>query len=117
MTALFFAGLSILALYRRSFRAHKKLQIAVYIVGAICLAWWIGLILGLAFICLPVESSWNPSVPGKCFGIQNINIAIGIPNSIIDVIIVTMPIKVIKDLQLPSKQKIILCFVFLLGGL
>lgn len=117
MTALFFADLSILALYRRSFRPHKKLQVAVYIVGAMCTAWWIGTMLGIAFICSPVDSSWNPLVPGKCYKLQNANIAIGIPNSFIDIIIVTMPIKVIKDLHLPSKQKIILCFVFLLGGL
>lgn len=117
MTALFLADLSILALYRRSFRPHKKLQVAVYIVGAMCIAWWIGLMLGIGFTCLPVESQWNPLVPGKCYKLQKVNIAIGILNSVIDIMIVTMPIKVIKDLYLPSKQKIIICFVFLLGGL
>ena len=73
--------------------------------------------LGIGFTCLPVESQWNPLVPGKCYKLQKVNIAIGILNSVIDIMIVTMPIKVIKDLYLPSKQKIIICFVFLLGGL
>ena len=117
MTALFLADLSILALYRRSFRPHKKLQLAVYIVGAMCIAWWIGLMFGIAFTCFPVESEWNPLVPGKCYELPRVNLAIGIINTLIDIMIVTMPIRVIKDLYLPSKQKIFLCFVFLLGGL
>ena len=109
----FFADLSYLALNRRLFRQHKKLQVAVYIFGAMCIAWWIGTMLYIAFICSPVDSSLNPLIPGKYFKLQNANIVIGVPNSCIDIIIVTMPIKVIKDLHLPSKQKIILCFVFL----
>ena len=75
------------------------------------------MLLGVALRCLPVESQWNPLVPGKCYELQKVNIAIGILNSVIDIMIVTMPIRVIKDLHLPSKQKMILCFVFLLGSL
>lgn len=100
-------------LYRRTFRTHKKLQIVVYIVGALCTAWWIGRVLGVDLRCLPVESQWNPLVSGKCYELQKINIAVGVMNSVLDIAIVTMPIGVIKDLHLSPKQKITLCFIFL----
>ena len=111
------AKFSILLLYRRIFKSDKKFRVAVDIIGALCIAWWIGASLGAALRCSPVESSWNPFIVGHCYNIENFFIAVEVNNCILDWAIVTLPIGVIRGLQLHLRDKITLCFIFALGGL
>ena len=99
------------------FYNHKRFRIATTIVGVLCLFWFIAATIGVALKCIPVQKSWNPMISGTCYSFQVFMVAIEVPNSVLDFVIVGLPVDVIKGLKLPLRHKIALCFVFVLGGL
>lgn len=103
--------------YRRAFGGDKRLRLAIFIVGAMSVAWWIAASLGAALRCTPVESQLNPLVKGDCYNVQRFFISVEIPNCLLDFAIVAMPIGVIQGLHLQRKHKITLSLIFLLGSL
>lgn len=110
-----FAKYSVLCFYRRIFGAPvKRNTMVVFVVQTV---WMIVCCFELAFRCIPIEASWDPILPAKCQSLD-LMIIVGEPlNCILDFIMVALPIRVIKNLQLPVKQKITVSGIFLLGGL
>ena len=72
---------------------------------------------GFAFLlnCLPREKIWHPSVEGRCIDHQSLLVATGIINVISDFTIMTIPLAVISQLQMPLKSKIGTGVVFSIG--
>lgn len=99
------------------FNRDRQLRIAVNVVGILCLLWFIAAAVGIALKCIPIEKSWNPRLPGTCYTLQVFMVAIECPNSFLDFVIVALPVRVIKVLQLPLRRKILICIVIILGGL
>ena len=66
---------------------------------------------------MPIAKSWDPLLPGYCFNLSDFAVAIEVPNSLLDFVIVALPVRVIKQLQLSVGNKITLSVVFVLGGL
>ena len=108
--------LSILLMYRRifavtSFRNHSL------IVGAVVMVWWLVGTIATMVSCIPVERLWvGPSAGGYCFNFNIYWMAMGAVELIIDSYILVLPIRMILNLQLSRKNKILLCGIFLLGG-
>ncbi|KAK5048683.1 hypothetical protein LTR84_005774 [Exophiala bonariae] len=107
--------LSILVMYHRIFDT-RNVRIVVKIVAAANLIWII-LFTGLAiFQCTPVHRAWNPSIPGKCLDSKELFVGNAVPNIVIDLFMVAIPIYPVSKLRLPLSQRIALVGLFMLGG-
>ena len=74
-------------------------------------------VLEVALQCLPVRSQWDLTVKGKCTNFIA-SIYGGAALSIFeDLVIITLPVFVLKDLNLNPRKKIALGLVFALGSL
>ncbi|KAL8815532.1 MAG: hypothetical protein Q9223_005341, partial [Gallowayella weberi] len=82
----------------------------------VTIMWLLASVLSYAFQCTPVDKAWQPLKAGHCFSLKTYLLAEEIPNCILDIIIVFLPLGVIRKLQLPTIQKVNLCFIFALGG-
>ncbi|KAF1979272.1 hypothetical protein BU23DRAFT_523914 [Bimuria novae-zelandiae CBS 107.79] len=112
--ALVFVKLGILALYHRVFVVPLFRKI-VLTTAAFVVAWGIGITVTLALACRPIEAFWDVAVKGKCLNLVHFTYFTNITNMITDVWIFLMPIPVIWHLQLQTKKKFLLCFIFSVG--
>lgn len=112
--ALVSVKLGILAFYYRVFVVplFRKFVLATV---AFVIGWGIGITVTLAVICRPIEAFWDASVRGKCLHLVEFTYFTNITNLITDVWIFLMPIPVIWHLQLQTKKKLLLCFIFSIG--
>ena len=111
--------LSILFLYRRVFQV-PSFQRTVMIVMSIFVAFYIAQIFVVIFPCRPIAFFWDQVVApksGKCVNIQYLYYSVNIINIITDLVLLTLPVSKIWQLQMATKQKIAICAIFLLGGL
>lgn len=106
--------ISILQLYRRVFTIQPFRNL-IYIVGGMCLIWFIVVIGVCLFQCRPIVAAWDRTVVGKCMDLKVLYYGITISNMILDVIINLMPVKMIWKLQLPLKQRVLLLCIMLVG--
>ena len=111
------AKLSILCLYYRVFSENRQLRMTVIILHIFYTGWVITAVALFIFRCLPIETSWDPSVSGNCIDLVSILVGTSVPLIISDLTLVILPIKVIRNLQLPSQTKLGICFIFALGSL
>lgn len=109
---------SILLLYRRIFSTPNFRRNSL-IIGAVSVAWCIATILGQIFLCRPISASWHPDLifTDRCNDVQAFWIAITSLNVLIDVAILCLPIHMVSKLQLPTRKKIVVSGIFMLGGL
>lgn len=115
--ALTFTKLSILLFYRRIF-SSPSFRIPLWIGVAIVLAWGIAFFFLYLFQCTPVNANWTTyaGTNRHCLPVT-LNYANAISTIVTDVMILTMPLPMIWGLQLPTRRKIALSGVFLLGAL
>lgn len=106
--------ISIMLQYRRIFTGSilQKLSL-VMLVFECCYATTLSILLPL--VCNPVAAFWDTSVDGYCLDQLSIWYVMASINLVTDFIVFSMPLPVIKSLQLPKKQKIMLMGVFCLG--
>ncbi|KAF5024162.1 hypothetical protein F66182_3797 [Fusarium sp. NRRL 66182] len=106
--------IGILFQYRRVFSVRCIQRITFY--GLIFMSLWT---IAIAFlnilVCVPVAKFWNHSLPGQCLNQLTIWYTMAGFNLVTDVVIFCIPLPVIKGLQLPKKQKIMLLAIFSLG--
>ena len=79
------------------------------------LAWTVTLSVLLPLVCFPVARFWETSLPGTCVDQLAVWYVMAGVNIITDAAIFVIPLPVIKSLQLPTKQKMLLVVVFGLG--
>lgn len=110
------AKMSVLILLYRVFitPAFRK---TVIVLMTIVTSWWISITFAVAFICSPVKSQWNPSVPGHCGDQYILNIVDPIPWILTDFAILFAPMPMVWKLHMPATQKVALACIFLVGGL
>ncbi|PYH49850.1 uncharacterized protein BP01DRAFT_309921 [Aspergillus saccharolyticus JOP 1030-1] len=107
---------SILALYWRLFnRSNIKIPIGI-IASAVCM-WGIAVFLLTLLQCVPTRGLWDQSIDASCnVDSQKFLFAISIPNIIIDVTLLTLPIPYILKLNTSSSHKKAIMSMFLLGS-
>lgn len=105
---------SILALYLRIF-SDKGVRTACWVVGALILAQWIAFAFAFLFQCTPVEYFWNRGIPGTCVDLDKFYRSVTIPNIIMDVVIVVLPIPTVWQLKATHLRKWGLTVVFCIG--
>jgi len=112
--ALVSVKLGILAFYYRVF-VHPIFRKLVLATAAFVAAWGIGITVTLFLACRPLRSYWDVTVPGKCLQMVNFVYFTNISNLITDIWIFLMPVPMIWHLQLQTKKKLLLSFIFCIG--
>ncbi|KAF1830495.1 hypothetical protein BDW02DRAFT_572956 [Decorospora gaudefroyi] len=106
--------LSLLAFYWRLFEV--KARITIYVVTAMSLAWCIAIFLCVIFSCIPVQAAWDITITDKtCIPIRSIYLGGSVPNVILDLVLVIMPIPYVLRLHAPVAQRVVLVGMFALG--
>ena len=108
--------LSILILLYRIF-ITKAFRTTALALMAIVASWWISITFAVVFICSPVKSQWNPDVPGHCGNQYLLNVIDPIPWILTDFAILFAPMPMVWKLHMPTRQKVALGGLFLIGGL
>ena len=73
---------------------------------------------GTIFICTPVAYFWDRTIAkGHCVNLLAFWFSNASFNIVTDLMICVLPVPVLRSLQLPRKQKVMLIAVFVVGGL
>ena len=114
------AKLSILCLYRRVFSTPSFRRNSL-VVGLMVIAYWLASTIGAILQCLPIDANWNLRVKlsgnVRCINFAAFFLGLELSNCVLDVVIICLPLGVIRQLQMPLRQRHQLAFVFFLGGL
>ncbi|KAI4615922.1 hypothetical protein J4E83_006590 [Alternaria metachromatica] len=102
------AKLSLLALYYR-LNPDQKVQAAIYALAVLVTGYSVAITIVAAGPCNP-----RTHTDQKC--LTDLNLFMACINIITDFLILCLPIPMLRALQLPVKQKILLGFVFALGS-
>ncbi|KAK3670654.1 hypothetical protein LTR78_009489 [Recurvomyces mirabilis] len=114
--------ISILLMYKRVFgtsesRAYGvRFQILIWSTITLVAACFTALETAGIFACRPIQRSWDHSLPGTCLDTQARFYAYTGLNFFTDIIILALPLPLIKNLNIPNRQKWSLISVFLLGS-
>ncbi|KAL8785994.1 MAG: hypothetical protein Q9195_008405 [Heterodermia aff. obscurata] len=114
--------ISILCLYKRIFTTRNRtFAYALYVVGGLQIAWAIAGFFTTIFQCLPINALWLPAegiMPkGKPRCIKLIPALLGLAstNTMLIAAVLILPIPMVWSLQMPIKQKVAICGIFVLG--
>ncbi|KAI2627607.1 hypothetical protein GGR54DRAFT_422816 [Hypoxylon sp. NC1633] len=77
--------------------------------------WHCSMLIAVNLSCIPWESIWNLTVPGKCFDKKSIDVAAAVMALATDVFILILPHRVIWKLHMSLRKKIGVSAVFCLG--
>lgn len=92
-TGMAIAKTSVLLFYTRVFgMRNSKFKYAVWSIHAMNIAWVIGTLLSVTFVCNPVSEAWNFMLPGTCLNFTQLWLGNGLPNLIIDIFILVLPV-------------------------
>ena len=112
--ALVSVKLSILAFYHRVF-VHPVFRRIILATATFVLAWGIGITVTLFLACRPLPAYWDANVTGKCLEMVTFTYFTNISNLITDIWIFLLPVPMIWHLQLQTKKKMLLSFIFCFG--
>ena len=116
-TGISLVKISVLLFYSRVFRNVRSYRIALYVVGAILVGWWIAIDFLALFTCVPVQRAWQSNVPGHCLDQQKTFLGASISNVVADFILLVLPVPMLWNLQVSRSRKFALVGVFVAGYL
>ncbi|KAM3083976.1 hypothetical protein ACMFMG_001917 [Clarireedia jacksonii] len=108
---------SILCLYYHVF-STAQLRKYCYWIRILSIVWFVVVIPTTTVVCLPETPDrrlWGAKINGYCFNYDLFALLMGIVETIIDTIILVLPIRLILSLKLVRRDKVILICVFLVG--
>ncbi|RWA04860.1 hypothetical protein EKO27_g10242 [Xylaria grammica] len=112
-----FVKFSILALYWRIFNQNSSIKLPVAILSGAVTAWGIAVLLLTLLQCIPTRGYWDKTIEASCnVDSQKFLFGISIPNILIDVTLLALPIPYVVRLNTSTNQKHALISIFLLGG-
>lgn len=112
-----FSKWSICALYMRIFGVKRNYKLWIWSLAAAQGLVYVGLAIMQPLQCRPINRFWQFWVDGECFPFSWILLVLEIPNSLIDFALVGLAMIMIKGVQLQTKSKWKLRFLFGLGSL
>jgi len=111
-----FIKLSILSFYLR-FSIDRAFRIVVYFVMFMAFGYSIPNAFLFLFVCKPIPSYWDWTIPGTCINEQAIFDASNILNMVTDFLILLLPFWMLRPLRLPRAKKIGVALILAAGGL
>ncbi|KAK7924385.1 hypothetical protein PG985_006439 [Apiospora marii] len=114
LTLVCLIKVSILHFYSRIF--HQTMFVNV-VYGVMCLvvAFYIAALFSDVFACMPPRKSWIPDTPGRCGNSSVLYKALASTDTIMDVIVILLPMPMLWGLKLVTSKKVALTFIFGLG--
>ena len=109
--------MSILFFYRRILLVtpgYRHISLGLMILST---AWIIGTEIANLLICQQVDAFWHRAKPGKCLNFNAMFLGTGIVETLIDLIILVLPLRVVLGLHLPMRTRVAVAGIFALGGL
>ncbi|KAI9876590.1 MAG: hypothetical protein M1830_006168 [Pleopsidium flavum] len=106
---------SILLLYHRLFR-NRRLNVALWCVGAFVLCMTIAAVPLAIFACVPIKGIWDPTVKSRCINFNTWIIFHGSQNVVTDFLILCLPIPLVWKLNMATSRKVQVTGIFMLGG-
>lgn len=95
----------------------QNFRIAAFVVMGIIIAWSIGGVGATIWQCVPIAGAWNRSLGARCINSDQFWVAYAVMNILTDIMVLVLPIPSIMRLQLKPREKLLLCAIFLMGGL
>ena len=115
--AIMCAKLAVILCYLR-ISPQRLFRLSLYITMAFVVGYHISFILALIFACDPVRKSWDATIlTGHCINRSAVYLINGILNVVSDFIILLLPLPMIKKIQMPLRQKILVASFFSVGSL
>ncbi|MCJ1289567.1 hypothetical protein MMC34_001100 [Xylographa carneopallida] len=109
------AKISALLLYRRIF-SPSPFRHAIALVGGLCLLWFALVVVITFFQCRPVAFAWDHATArGTCINLQAMYYGFTVSNMGLDILVTVMPVRLIWQLQVPRRQRVLLLAIMLLG--
>lgn len=110
--------LSILLMYDRLFSVSKIFRRQVVLLCFLTGAFWIGTTVSNILNCIPMRYVWinAKADPRYCINYNLYWLGCGVAESVLDLMIILMPIKVVYGLHLSRGRRIAVAAVFLLGA-
>ncbi|MCJ1456330.1 hypothetical protein MMC28_006691 [Mycoblastus sanguinarius] len=109
---------SILLFYIRLFGVHRPFEIAVYVTQTVVIAWCLASLLMAIFQCEPISDFWaSQEARTNCTAANALLVATAVPNTVIDFVILVLPLTMVWKLQLSIRRKVALTSSFLIGTL
>ncbi|KAK8851528.1 hypothetical protein PGQ11_014007 [Apiospora arundinis] len=115
-TQLTLTKASVLALYLRVF-PQRYIRLGVYMLGAILGAWWVTFVCLNLFGCDPISRGWSLDAATCISRGHAVNTIGTICDTVINVLILALPVHAIVQLRVRAWQKFAIAGLFLLGGL
>ncbi|KAI1662524.1 hypothetical protein F4813DRAFT_485 [Daldinia decipiens] len=110
-----FLKLSILCLYRNIFGTTRWFRCLIWVAAALAAELAIQSTFTIFLECIPLAHLWNPTLPARCINTSIVGSVAYAQNIITDVIILSMPIPLIRGLQISKQKKWGLIFAFTIG--
>ncbi|MCJ1307570.1 hypothetical protein MMC25_001217 [Agyrium rufum] len=109
------AKISILLFYSRIFKT-PGFQLSLWITGGFIVATWLASEVSIILECLPIHALWDFTPGAKCINLPAFFLGSGIPNILLNFVLLILPLPQIWSLQIEKYQKLALSGVFLLGS-
>jgi hypothetical protein len=106
---------SVLYFYMRIF-ATQSFRLAGRIMVSVVVAWTIAFFFANLFTCVPVTALVEQFYGNKCINTLPMWYTESASDILLDLIILSMPIRPVIKLQLPTSQKVAVMGIFLLGA-
>ncbi|KAJ5715137.1 uncharacterized protein N7483_012318 [Penicillium malachiteum] len=111
-----FPKLSVLCFYHRVFkRGGTWVRPVLWVVGALCVGWLIGSWFATVFQCTPVRASWETVAGSTCVKQWKFFTGTAVPNGILDVTILIIPLPLLWSLQMTRPKKFMLTGMSICG--
>jgi len=110
-SAITFTKCAIIASYFRIF-PDKNLRRVSLAAGFVVISFWIASIFAIIFACVPVQAAWDFTIQGKCFPVVTFFYVYAGFNIATDVILCVAPMPLLWAMNLPARQKTIVCVLF-----
>lgn len=90
---------------------------AIWVVAILTILWLMGTFPVIVLNCVPVKKIWlGPAYPGgHCVDLKAFLIGQAVPNTILDIALLVLPLTFIWQLQMSNTSKIAVSFVFCVG--
>ncbi|KAJ0290308.1 hypothetical protein CBS470a_003955 [Colletotrichum nupharicola] len=112
---LILAKVSIVALFARVFPS-RKFQLVNRLVFVFLVGHGLVFTFVIMFECTPIAGIWDRTLIRKCVDLNAVALASAILSIVEDIVILAMPIQQLSQLQLGSKKKLAVIFMFSLGS-
>jgi hypothetical protein len=106
-----FTKLSILALYSRIF-GRTGLQWKINSCAVVTALWGVAACVTGTLGCIPTRKFWEPQVHGQCMDVFAFYCILQVPNLILDLIIVALPMQQMATLQMNRRQRLRIISIF-----